>query len=113
MKRKSVYTRLKQILLDDFAADERLLTPTATLRGTLMMDSLDIVDLIFFVRREFGIDAAMEDFLNIHALEGLAAFIERRVSLSSGAPELAGRQKLDLSPTDVSTMFRLISTSSP
>ena len=56
MKRESVYVRLKQILLDDFAADEPQLKPNATLRGTLMLDSLDIVDLIFFVRKQFLYD---------------------------------------------------------
>jgi len=49
----SAFTRLSRILTEHFGKPQEQLTPDATLRGTLMLDSLDLVDLVFFIGREF------------------------------------------------------------
>ena len=41
----------------------------------LMMDSLDLVDLVFFLQREFGLEARMEDYREIRSLDGLVKFV--------------------------------------
>jgi acyl carrier protein len=78
MTRETIYTRLKRILTDDFSRDETLVTPDATLRGTLMLDTLDLVDLVFFIKREFGVDAPPDEYRRIRSLGGLVGFIEQR-----------------------------------
>jgi acyl carrier protein len=70
-----IFHRLKQILVADFAKDEALVTPKATLRGTLMMDSLDLVDLMFFLQREFQFDARLEELRDVKSLDALVDFI--------------------------------------
>lgn len=70
-----VYERVLRILRVDFAREPSLLVPQATLRGTLMMDSLDLVDLVFFLQREFGLEARMEDYREIRSLDGLVKFV--------------------------------------
>jgi len=78
MDRETIQRRLHRILARDFARDEDLLTPEATFRGTLMMDSLDLVDLVFFIQREFGVEARMEEYREVRSLEALVSFIEDR-----------------------------------
>lgn len=70
-----IFHRLKQILVADFAKDEALVTPKATLRGTLLMDSLDLVDLVFFLQREFDFQARLEDLRDVKSLDALVGFI--------------------------------------
>lgn len=70
-----IFDRLKRILAADFAKAESLLVPQATLRGTLMMDSLDLVDLVFFLQREFAIEPRVEAVRETRSLEGLCALI--------------------------------------
>lgn len=68
--------RLRHILAQHFNKSPELLTPEATLRGTLMLDSLDLVDLVFFIDREFGIDAGMEACREARSLGALAECVE-------------------------------------
>jgi acyl carrier protein len=76
MNRETIFARLKRILMDDFSRDETLVTPDATLGGTLMLDTLDLVDLVFFIEREFGVDARLDEYRSIRSLGGLVGFIE-------------------------------------
>jgi acyl carrier protein len=68
------------ILHTDFARAEPLLTPHATLAGTLLLDSLDLVDLAFFLEREFGLEARAEHLREVKTLEGLVAFVQARAA---------------------------------
>ena len=70
-----IFHRIKQILVTDFGKDEAIVTPKATLRGTLMMDSLDLVDLMFFLQREFHFEARLEDLRDVKSLDALVGFI--------------------------------------
>jgi acyl carrier protein len=77
LMRVPIFQRLKHILVTDFAKDEALVTPSATLRGTLMMDSLDLVDLVFFLQREFHLEARLEDLRDVKSLDALVTYIAR------------------------------------
>jgi len=85
--RVPIFQRLKHILVTDFAKDEALVTPEATLRGTLMMDSLDLVDLVFFLQREFHLEARLEDLRDVKSLDALVSYIARYAG--QGAPPVA------------------------
>jgi len=43
------------------------------------MDSLDIVDLVFFLRQTFGVTDEMDDYREVHTTGKLVAFILRHV----------------------------------
>ena len=75
MTQSLIFHRVKHILVADFSKSEGQVTLAATLRGTLMMDSLDLVDLLFFLQREFQFDARLEDLRDIKSLDGLVEFI--------------------------------------
>lgn len=78
MNRETIFARLKRILTDDFSREESLVTPEASLRETLLLDNLDLVDLVFFIEREFGVDARLDDYRRIRSLAALVGFIEQQ-----------------------------------
>jgi acyl carrier protein len=69
MTQEQVLARLKQILEADFRIAPDKVTPDASFRGTLAMDSLDAVDLIYLVSREFGLKPNVEAFQSLDTVQ--------------------------------------------
>jgi acyl carrier protein len=69
MTQEQVLARLKQVLQADFRIAPDKVTPDATFRGTLAMDSLDAVDLIYLVSREFGLKPDVEAFRDLDTVQ--------------------------------------------
>ena len=80
MQREAISDRLCGLLQEHFGRESRLLQPSATLRGALMLDSLDLVDLAFLIGREFGVVAGVEDYRRLKDLDALTEFIYARVA---------------------------------
>jgi acyl carrier protein len=77
MQAPNTFGRLQGLLADKFGKAPALITQDATLRGTLMLDSLDLEDLAFFVQREFSVVIDPETYRRARSLEGLVQLIER------------------------------------
>ena len=69
MTEDQVLARLKEILQADFRVAPELVTPDATFRGSLAMDSLDTVDLIYLCCREFGLKPDVEAFRDLDTVQ--------------------------------------------
>jgi acyl carrier protein len=76
--REEVTARLRTILAEDFSIPADKIVPSATFRGTLGMDSLDAVDLIFFVESAFGYKARVHDYRDLHSVDALVDFVLAR-----------------------------------
>src|SRR2546429_4806413 len=50
-----IYKRVARVLGESLNVDEDELTPTATLQGDLGAESIDFLDIVFRLEREFGI----------------------------------------------------------
>ena len=83
MQAPNTLGRLRTLLADQFGRAPSLVTQDATLRGTLMLDSLDLEDLAFFVQREFRVSIEPEFYRRARSLEGLVRRIESGRPLSS------------------------------
>ena len=67
------------ILVQDFAKGSAIAGDgDSTLRGDLGMDSLDVVDLVFFIKQSFGVDVRMEEYRDLHTTDKLVAFVEKK-----------------------------------
>ena len=69
MTRDQVLAKVKEVLQADFRVPPEKVTPEATFRGTLGMDSLDAVDLIYLVGKTFGIKARVDSFAELHTVQ--------------------------------------------
>ena len=80
MTRDEVQKKLASILSESFAIPEEKVTPEATFRGTLGLDSLDIVDLVYFLQKEFDFEADLDDYRDLHTVAKLMDFIEAQTA---------------------------------
>lgn len=78
--RDEVYESVKGLLIENFSVPADRITPQAQFRGTLGMDSLDIVDLVFFLRQQFGVSESLDDYRELHTMDKLCAYIVEHVS---------------------------------
>lgn len=55
----------------------------ASFRGTFTMDSVDVVDFIAAIDREFRIDVGFEHYHSIHTVNDLVRFVEAKLAAKS------------------------------
>ena len=75
MTQEQALQQLRQILEEDFKIPPAKVTPEATFRGTLGLDSLDAVDLIYLVGKSFGIKATVDNFKELHSVQKVVDFV--------------------------------------
>ena len=80
LSREEVLAKVRQILAGDSSIPPDKIAPAATFRGTLGMDSLDAVDLIFFVESAFGYKARVHDYRDLHSVDSLVSFVLARLA---------------------------------
>ncbi len=62
MNRDSILPKLRSMIADSLAVDESQVIPGARLIDDLGADSLDFVDLVFAIEKEFGVKVREADF---------------------------------------------------
>ena len=84
MERSEVNRKVNAVLIDEFEVDEALLKPDVSLYEELDFDSLDAVDLIAALEREFTIKIDRQDaekeIRDIRTLKDIYAFVEAKLS---------------------------------
>lgn len=80
MSNQEIIDKINGFLVDEFEADSALITPDASLKDTLDLDSLDFVDLVVVIENNFGFKAKGEDFVNIKTFQDFYDYIIQRVN---------------------------------
>ncbi len=75
MTKDEVLAKVRDILATDFAIPPDKVVPEATFRGTLGLDSLDAVDLVFFVEQAFDMKAGLHAYRELVTVSRLVEFI--------------------------------------
>ncbi|NDV58766.1 acyl carrier protein [Bacteroides sp. 519] len=65
MTNEEIIEKIRTTLAEEFEVDIDLIQPDAPLMQTLELDSLDLVDMVVLVERNFGFDVTGPDFANI------------------------------------------------
>lgn len=78
MENKEIIAKINDFLIDEFELEEDQLIPTASLKETLEIDSLDYVDLVVIIERNFGFKVKGEDFATIKSLQDFYDYIINR-----------------------------------
>jgi len=79
MSNQEIIEKINGFLVDEFEADPSLITPEASLKETLDLDSLDFVDLVVVIENNFGFKAKGEDFTDIKTFQDFYDYIINRV----------------------------------
>ncbi|MDR2424656.1 MAG: acyl carrier protein [Prevotellaceae bacterium] len=75
-----VATKVKSIIVEKLAVDEKEVTPTASFTNDLGADSLDIVELIMEFEKVFGVQIPDGDAEKIGTVGDAVSYIEGQIS---------------------------------
>ena len=79
MTLQDIQEKVKAFLVDELEIDEEKIMDEALLRDDLAIDSLEVVDIIVFVDREFGFKMKPEDFRAIKTYAQFCQFIREKL----------------------------------
>ncbi|WP_017872198.1 MULTISPECIES: acyl carrier protein [Candidatus Caldatribacterium] len=74
-----VFSKVKEIIVDQLGVDEEDVTPDASFVDDLGADSLDIVELIMAFEEEFDIEIPDEDAEKITTVGEAVEYIESKI----------------------------------
>jgi acyl carrier protein len=86
-----IYARVAKVLVESLNADEDALTPTATLQGDLGAESIDFLDIVFRLEREFGIQIPRGELFPESVFRGDPEFVSEGRVTDKGIDELRSR----------------------
>lgn len=76
MTRKDIIEKINTLLAEEFEVDATLFTPEASVRDTLSLDSLSLVDLVAIVQYTYKIKILVTDLQGIQTFSDLYDYIE-------------------------------------
>ena len=80
MDKSLIETKVKDFLINDLEIEPELIKPDALLKEDLGIDSLDFVDIIVIVNREFGFKPTAQDMVNVKTVGQFCEFIEGKTN---------------------------------
>ena len=75
---EEIKEKVQNILVEDFEIEQDKLQPEALLKQDVGIDSLDFVDIVVAIEREFGFKPSTQDLKQVKTLGELYTFIQER-----------------------------------
>ncbi len=79
MTRNEIIEQVNGLLSEEFEIDESEFTPEASLKETLQLDSINLVDLIALVQMTYKITIPVSDLNQIQTFDNLYDYIEQHL----------------------------------
>jgi acyl carrier protein len=79
MTREEIKRHVNSLLAEEFEIEESEFTPDASLKETLGLDSINLVDLIALVQTEYKITIPVSDLPQIQTFDNLYDYIEKHL----------------------------------
>ncbi len=83
MNYQEIVQRINHFLAEDFEVEASAITPEATLKETLDLDSLDYIDLIVAIESNFGFKVKPEDFQSMVTINDFYDYVSHRLQTNS------------------------------
>lgn len=107
---EEIYTKVSATLMEALNVDEEEIKPTATLQGDLGAESIDFLDIVFRLEREFGIKIPRGELFPEAIFQGDPEFVQNGRVTEKGLAELRARMPYaDLSTFEKNPEVRAIS----
>ena len=75
----TIEERIKNFLVEEMEIDPATIKPEARLKEDMSIDSLEVVDTVVFVEREFGFKMKSEEFKDIKTFGQFVQYVTERV----------------------------------
>lgn len=79
MERKEIEEKVRNFLLEDLEIEEDKIFPDAKLKDDMGIDSLDYVDIVVIVEKNFGFKIKPEEMAGVKTMRQFCDYIERKV----------------------------------
>ena len=79
MSRQEIEEKVRAFLIDDLEIDEEKIKDDATLKEDMGIDSLDFVDIVVIVEKNFGFKIKPEEMVGVTTLHQFCDYIESKV----------------------------------
>ena len=79
MEKSEIIEKINNFLVDEFEVDRSRITPTADLKETLELDSLDYIDLVVVIESNFGFKVKAEDFNSMDTFDAFYNYVIKRI----------------------------------
>lgn len=80
MERKEIESKVRDFLIEDLEVDEEKIVPEACLKDDVGIDSLDFVDIVVIVEKNFGFKIKPEEMAGVVTLNDFYNYIEKKVN---------------------------------
>jgi acyl carrier protein len=88
---EEIYTKVSATLVEALNVDEEEIKPTSTLQGDLGAESIDFLDIVFRLEREFGIKIPRGELFPESIFQGDPDFVQNGRITQTGLEELRAR----------------------
>jgi|SRR5689334_23785380 acyl carrier protein len=88
---EEIYAKVSATLVDALNVDEDEIKPTSTLQGDLGAESIDFLDIVFRLEREFGIKIPRGELFPESIFQGDPDFVQNGRVTEKGLEELRAR----------------------
>ncbi len=80
MTREEIEEKVRAFLIDDLEIEEEKIAPDALLKDDMGIDSLDFVDIVVIVERNFGFKIKPEEMQGVTTLSQFIDYIQSKVA---------------------------------
>ena len=81
MTNEELIEKIRTTLAEEFEIDIDLIQPDAPLMQTLELDSLDLVDMVVLIEKNFGLTVTGKDFIEIKTFQDFYNLIITRTQI--------------------------------
>lgn len=80
MNRTEIEAKVKDFLIEELEIDEDKIYPDAKLKEDMGIDSLDFVDIVVIVERNFGFKIKAEEMVGVDTFSKFCDYIESKTN---------------------------------
>ncbi|MBP3958659.1 acyl carrier protein [Gemmata sp. G18] len=88
MTREDIFGKVRTTLIDALSVDDDQVTPTARLKGDLGAESIDFLDIVFRLEKQFGVTIPREELFPESIFQGDSTFVANGKVTPVGLVEL-------------------------
>ncbi len=88
MTREDIFGKVRTTLIDALSVDDDQVTPTARLRGDLGAESIDFLDIVFRLEKQFGVTIPREELFPESIFQGDSGYVANGKVTPGGLVEL-------------------------
>jgi acyl carrier protein len=83
LKEEKIIPIINDFLHEEFEVDRSRIIPSADLKSTLELDSLDYIDLVVVMEKNLHIKVDPSDLIDIHTIQDLYTYVIGKIGLKS------------------------------